>query len=248
MRRISRLAAAAVCLSSVSAVGTPQPAHAQLAVICPTCSSQVTQGLQLVKEAASLAQQIQMYQNMLLQYSNMLQNTATLPSMAWNNATSDIMRIQSLMNSVQMLAGNAQSFTSTLSNVQGFSNQLQTLQQMDAQYEQWGTVTANDITQMQASIGVQETERDNDAATLAVLQGHSQSAQGQMQALQAGNEMAALGVSQTQKLQEMLAQESQLVVDQTSTTDQRQAAADSALEEFLQSPIPPLAGNGHGYQ
>ena len=248
MRRISRLAAAAVCLSSVSAVGTPQPAHAQLAVICPTCSSQVTQGLQLVKEAASLAQQIQMYQNMLLQYSNMLQNTASLPSVAWNNATSDIMRIQLLMNSAQMLAGNAQSFTSTLSNVQGFSNQLQTLQQMDAQYQQWGTVTANDITQMQASIGVQETERDSDAVTLTVLQGHSQSAQGQMQALQAGNEMAALGVSQTQKLQEMLAQESQLVVDQTSINDQRQAAADSALEEFLQSPIPPLAGNGHGYQ
>ena len=248
MRRISRLAAAAVCLGSVAAVGISRPAHAQLAVICPTCSSQVTQGLQLAKEAASLAQQIQMYQNMLLQYSNMLQNTATLPSMAWNNATSDIMRIQSLMNSAQMLAGNAQSFTSTLSNVQGFSNQLQTLQQMDAQYQQWGTVTANDITQMQASIGVQETERDGDAATLAVLQEHSQSAQGQMQALQAGNEMAALGVSQTQKLQEMLAQESQLVVDQTSINDQRQAAADSALEEFLQSPIPPLSGNGHGYQ
>ena len=248
MRRIGRLAAAAAGLGSLSAVGVPQPARAQLTVICPTCSSQVTQGLQLVKEAASLAQQIQMYQNMLLQYSNMLQNTETLPSMAWNNATGDIMRIQSLMNSAQMLAGNAQSFTSTLSNVQGFSNQLQTLQQMDAQYQQWGTVTANDITQMQASIGVQETERDNDAATLAVLQGHSQSAQGQMQALQAGNEMAALGVSQTQKLQEMLAQESQLVVDQTSINDQRQAAADSALEEFLQDPIPPLAGNGHGYQ
>ncbi len=248
MQLMSRLAAAAVCLGSVSAVGTLHPAHAQLAVICPTCSSQVTQGLQLAKEAASLAQQIQMYQNMLLQYSNMLQNTATLPSMAWNNATGDIMRIQSLMNSAQMLAGNAQSFTSTLSNVQGFSNQLQTLQQMDAQYQQWGTVTAKDITQMQASIGVQETERDSDAATLTVLQEHSQSAQGQMQALQAGNEMAALGVSQTQKLQEMLAQESQLVVDQTSTTDQRQAAADSALEEFLQNPIPPLSGNGHGYQ
>ncbi len=248
MRRIGRLAAAAAGLGSLSAAGIPQPAHAQLAVICPTCSSQVTQGLQLVKEAASLAQQIQMYQNMLLQYSNMLQNTATLPSMAWNNATGDIMRIQSLMNSAQMLAGNAQSFISTLSNVQGFSNQLQTLQQMEAQYQQWGTVTANDITQMQASIGVQETERDGDAATLAVLQEHSQSAQGQMQALQAGNEMAALGVSQTQKLQEMLAQESQLVVDQTSINDQRQAAADSALEEFLQNPIPPLSGNGHGYQ
>ena len=244
MRPISRLAAAAVGLGSLSTVGVPQPAHAQLAVICPTCSSQVTQGLQLAKEAASLAQQIQMYQNMLLQYSNMLQNTAALPSMAWNNATGDIMRIQSLMNSAQMLAGNAQSFTSTLSNVQGFSNQLQTLDQINAQYQQWGSVTANDITQMQASIGVQETERDNDAATLAVLQGHSQSAQGQMQALQAGNEMAALGVSQTQKLQEMLAQESQLVVDQTSVQDERKAAEDTMMEHFLSGSAPQLSGNG----
>ena len=119
---------------------------------------------------------------------------------------------------------------------------------MTAQYQQWGTVTSNDITHLQTSIGMQENERAGDAATLAVLQQHSQSATGQMQALQAGNEMAALGVSQMQKLQMMLAQETQLVVDQNAIADQRQAAADSALEEFLQSPLPPLTGNGHGYQ
>ena len=248
MRRSSRVVATAVCAGSLLLTVPSEPARAQLAVVCPNCSDVITQTLQLTKEAGSLAQQIAAYQLQIQQYSNMLQNTATLPTMAWNDAVGDIVRIQSLMNSGMLLAGNAQSFTTTLSNVQGFANQLQTLNQMTAQYQQWGTVTSNDITHLQASIGMQETQRASDSATLAVLQQHSQSAEGQMQALQAGNEMAALGVSQMQKLQTMLAQETQLVVDQNAIADQRQAAADSALEEFLQSPLPPTAGNGHGYQ
>ena len=248
MRRSSRVVLAALCIGSLVPTVPSVTAHAQLAVICPTCSNVITQTVQLAKEAGSLAQQIAAYQLQIQQYSNMLQNTAMLPTMAWNDAVGDIVRIQSLMNSGMLLAGNAQSFTTTLSNVQGFANQLQTLDQMTAQYQQWGTVTSNDITPLQTSIGMQESERAGDAATLAVLQRHSQSATGQMQALQAGNEMAALSVSQMQKLQTMLAQETQLVVDQNAIADQRQAAADSALEEFLQSPLPPLTGNGHGYQ
>ena len=248
MRRSSRVIAAALCLGSLAPTVPSEPAHAQLAVVCPDCANVITQTVQLAKEAASLAEQIAIYQLQIQQYANMLQNTATLPTMAWNNAVGDIVRIQSLMNSGMLLAGNAQAFTTTLSNVQGFANQLQTLNQMTAQYQQWGTVTSNDITHLQASIGMQETPRASDSATLAVLQQHSQNAQGQMQALQAGNEMAALGVSQMQKLQTMLAQGTQLVVDQNSIADQRQAAADSALEEFLQSPLPPTSGNGHGYQ
>ena len=248
MRRSCRVVATAVCVGSLLPTVSCEPAHAQLAVVCPNCSNVITQTVQLAKEAASLAEQIAIYQLQIQQYSNMLQNTATLPTMVWNNAVGDIVRVQSLMNSGMLLAGNAQSFTTTLSNVQDFANELQTLNQMTAQYQQWGTVTSNDITHLQASIGMQETQRASDSATLAVLQQHSQSAGGQMQALQAGNEMAALGISQMQKLQTMLAQETQLVVDQNAIADQRQAAADSALEEFLQSSLPPTAGNGHGYQ
>ncbi len=140
----------------------------------------------------------------------MRQNTAMLPLMVWNDVVGDIARIQYLMNFGMLHAGNAQTFTTTLSNVRGFVNELQMLNQMTAQYQQWGTVTSNDITHLQASIGIQETQCARNAATLAVLQRHPQSAGGQMQALQAGNEMSALGVSQLQTLETMLAQETRV--------------------------------------
>ena len=237
MRRFCRIAAPVVAASFL--IREPA-AQAQLAVICPTCSNLITQALQLTREADSLKEQIQMYQNML-------QNTKTLQSMSWNDASGNIVQIHALMNSAMTLDGQAQDFTSTLSNVQGFASRLQTLNQMTAQYQEWGSVTSSDITHMQASIGMQEMQRADDAATLATLQQHSEDAVGQMQALQAGNEMAALGVSQMQKLQEMLAQESQLVLDQTSVEAERRAGEDSALELFLQGNPPALAGNGPGF-
>ena len=117
MRRSSRVVLAALCIGSLVPTVPSVTAHAQLAVICPTCSNVITQTVQLAKEAGSLAQQIAAYQLQIQQYSNMLQNTAMLPTMAWNDAVGDIVRIQSLMNSGMLLAGNAQSFTTTLSNV-----------------------------------------------------------------------------------------------------------------------------------
>jgi P-type conjugative transfer protein TrbJ len=247
MRRCADIAGAAL-LMLTGTILQAQPANAQMAVECVNCSDLVTQALQLAKEAASYAEQVLSYKKQLQQYANMLQNTEALPAMAWNNATGDIMRIRGLMNAAMMLGDNAQSFTTALSNVQGFANQLGTLDQFRVQYQQWGTVTSHDITQLQASLGLQETERTNDGQILTQLQQHSQTAVGQMQAIQAGNEMAALGVSQMQKLQALLANETQLVVDQTSIQAERQAAADSALEHFLGGPLPATEGNGHGYQ
>ena len=239
MRRFCRLAATvAPVVGALFLFGSP-PARAQ--IVCVNCADIVTQALQLAQEAGSLAEQIRMYQIML-------QNTQTLSSFSWNDTVTDIMKIRSLMNSAMMLGGQAQDFTASLNSESALSGRLATLDEFNAQYQQWATVTSDDISHMQASIGIQETQRASDATTLAALQRQSQSAAGQMQAIQAGNEMAALGVSQTQKLQAMLAQETQLVVDQTGIREERQAASDSALQEFLENPLPALSGNGHGYR
>lgn len=239
MSIFSKLAVPAAFAAVLSAA---QPAAAQV-VTCANCSTIYDQLLQYAKEAQSYETQLSQYGTQLRQYANMLQNTVALPQMVWANAEGDIMRVRGVMNAAQMLGGNAGGFTMQLGQISGFANQITSLPTMANQYQVWANVTGRDVTRLQTALGIQQTQQANDAQILAALEAHSQSAEGQMQAIQAGNEMAALGVKQTQQLQVLLMQQEQVIQDHYAVEADRQAAGDQALSQFLsEAPLPTSGG------
>src|SRR5262249_23231103 len=150
------------------------------------------------------------------------QNTVALPMQVWNTAQGDIMQIRSILNAAQILGGNAASFTQRLARLGMYANQLSSLTSMTNQYQNWANIAGQHVTHLQKALGLSETQRASDTQMAQVLEQQSQNAVGQMQALQAGNRIATLGVAQLEKLQAMIQAELQMQLDhETVAADRR---------------------------
>src|SRR5271166_208704 len=225
-----------VLLSSLAAMTIrPEFAEAQLPVTDVAGLGQWIQ--QTFTQVKSLAQQVMSYVTQLLQYANMVQNTIALPMQAWATAQSDIMQVRSIANAASLLTGNTGSMIGRLQMAGGYAGTLTMMpQNMGAQLTTWQTTLGNDLTQFGRVLGLQDTQRTSDAALLAAIQAHSQTAAGQMQALQAGNELAHATATELLQLQQTLAELAQLQAQQAAIAGDRQARSDQALQSFLAAP------------
>lgn len=227
MKRYSnRLALlAAVCLGVSGA-----PAHAQM------LTSDVIGKLEWVKQSAVQAQQyqnqIQQYGTQLRQYSNMVQNTMALPYQAWNTVQNDIMQVRNLSNAAAVLSGNAGSMTARLSSATGYANQAASLGNIGDQFTQWQNTISNNVTTLGRTLGLQQSQQQTDAALIAQMQAHSTTATGQMQAIQAGNELASATANQLMQIQATLAATAQLQAGNAVVAADRRAFEDAALLSF----------------
>ena len=215
---------------------------AQLAVVCPTCSSLVTQLVQNVREAQSYVTQLQQYQNQLRQYENMLQNTIALPQTAWGTVQNDIMQVRNLSNASAILGGSSGSMLGRLNSATGYTNQIGQFANMPNQLLNWQQAFTNNTTALGRALGVQQEQQQSNAALLVQLQAHSQSAQGQMQAIQAGNELASATVGQLMQLQATVSASTQYAVQRDIALADRRALEDAAAQQFLGDTPPPTTG------
>lgn len=217
-------------------LGAPAPAHAQLSTYCVNCSTVVTQLSQYAKEAQSMATQLQQYQTQLNQYTNMVTNTVALPSQVWSTAQSDIMRVQYLSNAASVLSGNSGSLLTRLQNTSVYANQVGNLTNIPMQITGYQQTIGNNLSTMGRTLGLQQGQETSNAALLATLQQHSQTAQGQMQALQAGNELAHQNATQLLQIQATLSTTAQMQATQMAVDADRKATGDAALLHFAQPP------------
>jgi type IV secretion system protein TrbJ len=229
MRRLALTGAALTVFASASG---PRPAQAQWAVTCVNCSTTWTQLLQYAKEAQSMATQLQQYQTQLEQYANMVTNTVALPQEIWGTVQSDIMQIQALSNAASLLSGNSGSMISRLQSASAYANQVGNLGNIAGQFGTWQLTIGNNLSTMGRTLGLQESQQQNQAAILQALQQHSQSAQGQMQAIQAGNELAGANVAQLAQIQATLTATAQMQASNAAVAADRRATEDAAMLHF----------------
>jgi type IV secretion system protein TrbJ len=229
MRRLALTGAALTVFASASG---PRPAQAQWAVTCVNCSTTWTQLLQYAKEAQSMATQLQQYQTQLEQYANMVTNTVALPQEIWGTVQSDIMQIQALSNAASLLSGNSGSMISRLQSASAYANQVGNLGNIAGQFGTWQLTIGNNLSTMGRTLGLQESQQQNQAAILQALQQHSQSAQGQMQAIQAGNELAGANAAQLAQIQATLTATAQMQASNAAVAADRRATEDAAMLHF----------------
>jgi len=229
---VRRLALAGVALSSVASLSAPRPAEAQWAVACVNCATMWTQLLQYAKEAQSMATQLQQYQTQLQQYANMVTNTAALPQQVWGTVQSDIMQVQALSNAASLLSGNSGSMISRLQSASAYANQASSLGNVANQFSTWQQTIGNNLSTMGRTLGLQQSQQQNQAAIIQALQRHSQSAQGQMQAIQAGNELAGANAAQLAQIHATLIATAQMQASNTAVAADRRATEDAAMLHF----------------
>lgn len=183
-----------------------------------------------------MATQLQQYQTQLEQYANMVTNTVALPQEIWGTVQSDIMQVQALSNAASLLSGNSGSMISRLQSASAYANQVASLGNIAGQVSTWQQTIGNNLSTMGRTLGLQQSQQQNQAAILQALQQHSQSAQGQMQAIQAGNELAGANAAQLAQIQATLTATAQMQASDAAVAADRRATEDAAMLHFAQPP------------
>jgi P-type conjugative transfer protein TrbJ len=224
--------AAGVVLAGLTGAYSPRPAQAQWAVECVNCSTMWTQLLEYAKQAQQLETQLQQYQTQLQQYANMMTNTVALPQEVWGTARSDIMQVQSLSNAASVLSGNSGSIVTRLQSASAYASQAASLGNIAGQFTTWQQTIGNNVNTLGRTLGLQQNQQANNAALLTTLETHSQSAEGQMQAIQAGNELAHANAVQLQQIQATLTTTAQLQATGMAVDADRRASEEAAILHF----------------
>jgi P-type conjugative transfer protein TrbJ len=195
-----------------------------------------------LKSVAIYAQQVQQYQTQLLQWkTELLQATGLAPALQiWQQA-------QRTMNEVTGLT----SIFSNGGSVGGMLNQFRDVNYWlntpvnSYNYPIYGSTLqkqANDA--MFEGLARQTQEIQADAANLERLQSQAGSAQGQMQALTAANELAALQEKQLLQIRALLVQEQQALAARNSTVANDEAMRQAATTQFYNVQIGPQNSTG----
>ena len=189
---------------------TATPAAAQLGsgvVVCTNCSNLVTQALQQAAQVEQLTTQIATLQNNIQQYENMVKNSLKLPDAVFGDAMGDIKKVMDTVKAVKGLAF-------TASNIEGeFKRRYRTLTNMtdgkvtyddlQAAYRAWSDDTNESVLTTFKALGEEAKTIESEADLMEKLQERASSAEGQMEALAVGNELAVQAVAQTQKLRSL---------------------------------------------
>lgn len=215
---------------AAAALLLPSAARAQLAV---ADGAGIIQWIkQTATQAQQLQQQAQAYATQLRQYTNMIQNTVALPYQVWNTVQGDIMQVRNLSNAASVLSGNSGTMVQRLSSAAGYANQAVALGNIAGQFTTWQQTIGNNVSTLGQTLGLQQSQQANNAALIERLQAQSSSATGQMQAIQAGNELASATANQLIQIQATLAATAQLQAGGAVVAADRQASEDAALRAF----------------
>ena len=217
--------------ASISLAGA-RPADALGPVYCTNCATEISELASLAKQADQYVQQVQSYALQLQQYANMVTNTTALPQELWANVQSDIMQVRNLSNAASLLSGNAGSIVTRLQSATGYAGQVTSLGNIAGQFTIWQQTIGNSVNTLGRTLGLQDNQEARDASLLAAMQQHSQSAQGQMQAIQAGNELAAQNIAQLQQIRATLTATAQMEATGMAVGADRRAHEDASFRAF----------------
>jgi P-type conjugative transfer protein TrbJ len=183
-------------------------------------------------QVSAYAQQVQQYQLQLQQYANQIKNTIAPVAQVWQSAQGTMNTVLGTVNTLQ-----------NGSQLQGYLSQFQNVNYwMSASPSSYTYQTAGSVAQKQANdamvkgIVQQEAQIRTDAANLERLQSQASTADGQMKALTAANELAALQQEQLLQIRALLVQEQQALAARNATLANDEAMREAATKQFFNVP------------
>lgn len=213
----------------------PAPAAANV-FYCSNCSTVWDQALQYAKEVETALNTAQQLQTQIQQYANMVQQGLQLPTQIFNSITGDLDKLKEIYNTGKSLADSAGNLDQMFRNqFKGFDNYLQGVGKSEFStdmFKKWSETGFDNARTALRAAGVHTSSFASEDATLKQLVTQSQSATGRMQAIQAGNQIAAQQVQQLQKLRSMIATNITLQSNYIAQQTEQKATADAFDQKF----------------
>ena len=190
-----------------------------------------------VESVAQTLKQIEQYRTQLQQYENMLQNTLAPAAYIWDQAQSTIdglMNATNTLNHYKQQLGSLDRYLNKFQDVNYYRSspcftsagcsaaEWATLKQVQ-QFASESQKQANDA--LFRGLEMQQTNLQNDAATLQRLQSSAQGASGQMQALGYANQLASQQANQLLQIRGLL------IAQQNAVATRMQAEADKEAQQ-----------------
>lgn len=229
---------------AATVTAAPRTAHAQLfgpsISYCLNCSSEVTQLVNKLQLVSQYAKQLQQYQKQLQQYADQVQNTARVPNQVWGNTMSNIQQVSALLNQAQSLAYSAanlnQQFAQRYRTFGTYAGQPLSPATMAQKYQQWSQESNDNVLYALRAANTQATQMGSEDTDLRALETMATSVSGRMQAIQVGNQFAAQGARQLQKLRQLLMLNMQVQANAQQFAQDRDAYQQAAGQRALAHP------------
>jgi P-type conjugative transfer protein TrbJ len=235
MTRLRKLLSISTVVAGVLIVGRADRAEA-IPVVCVNCSTEWDQLLSYAKQVQQVATQLQSYVLQGQQYLNQLENTIALPMQVYGTVQGDMVQVQNLSNIGSIFSGNAGSILNRLNALNGLSSYGYVLNMPSTignQFSLWRQTIGNNLDATGKVLQLQQSQEATDAAALNTIQSHSQGAVGQVQAIQAGNELAGANGKVLHEIQQTMLTETQMQANQMAVDADRKATEDVAMQQFL---------------
>lgn len=205
-------------------------------------------GQQIENQITQIDQLAEQIQNQLNIYQNMLQNTAQLPSHVWGEVEGDLDKLRSIVQQGQGIAfsmGNADDLLKQrFQSYADLQSNLPSGQSLSTTYQSWSDTNRDTIASTLNAASLTSDQFDREEDTMSQLRTMSQSADGQMKALQVGHEIAAQQVAQMQKLRGLVSQQMTMMGTWLQGEQTDKDLAQARRQQFFQSTAPSTSGGG----
>jgi P-type conjugative transfer protein TrbJ len=176
----------------------------------------------------------------------MLQNTAQLPSHIWGQIESDLNQLRSIVNQGQSISfsmGNADEvLQQRFKSYADLKSNLPHAESFSSTYQTWSDINRDTIAGSLKAASLTADQFDSEEGTMDSLRGMSESADGQMKALQVGHEIAAQQVAQMQKLRGLVSQHMTMMGTWLQTEQTDKDLAQARRDKFFNATAPSTSG------
>ncbi|MEI5682223.1 P-type conjugative transfer protein TrbJ [Mesorhizobium sp. CCNWLW179-1] len=196
-----------------------------------------------IKQITQLAEQIQ---NQLRIYENMLQNTVQLPNHIWGQVQGDLGKLQSIVSQGQGVAFSMGNIDDVLKqrfpSFSDFKTNLPDSVTFSSTYQNWSDTNRDTIAGTLKAANLTAEQFSSEESTMSQLRSMSESADGQMKALQVGHQIATQQVAQMQKLRGLVSQQMTMMGTWYQSEQAEKDLAQARREEFFKGTAPSTSG------
>lgn len=176
-------------------------------------------------EIEQLAQQLQMY-------LNMVQNTANLPIQMWSSVENEL---SALVNAVESVNGVINATENAMAQIEQQFGNGGLLDAYETRLGNWTQGLNRQIGTALQNMGMNANQFRTRQQALAQIQAASQSATGRMQVLQAGNQIAGLMVNEMQSLHGTIISAEQARLNATAVEHNKEQQDREALKKWMKA-------------
>ncbi|WP_037469885.1 P-type conjugative transfer protein TrbJ [Sinorhizobium fredii] len=198
-------------------------------------------GIQVDNQLTQISQLAEQIQNQLKIYENMLQNTAQLPDHVWGQVESDLNQLRSIVDQGQSISfsmGNADDvLQQRFQSYADLKTNLPDNATFSSTYQSWSNTNRDTIASSLKAASLTADQFDSEEDTMSSLRSMSETADGQMKALQVGHEIAAQQVAQMQKLRGLVSQQMTMMGTWLQTEQTDKDLAQARREKFFNAEV-----------